>query len=343
MIEPTTDPNVYRVHFDRVGPPGPLAFIVRIVDRLRGERARVSPLTVSWALQHIMWAHRMRTDGGHALVPNHFKVFLAEDDIERARGLEVYFNRHVPTALERFAEGRRLALIDQARFDVRLDRAAEEPLSPLEALVRVGFVTEADEPPILDGEMTLRGDGPSRVSRRRKRPAADASPPASPPDGAATVRPSDVPSAAPPLDGDATVRTSHAPSAAPPLDGDATVRTSRAPSAPPPEEPVVPGAVRVGWDGGSALVLPGHRVRFGRPSDTSPPGFVPLRGASRRISSLHFWVENDRGVLVGRERGADHVKIGDTPLEQDQHMTVELPCEVDLSRGALQVRLDASG
>jgi hypothetical protein len=68
-----------------------------------------------------------------------------------------------------------------------------------------------------------------------------------------------------------------------------------------------------------------------------PAAFVPLTGASTRVSKQQLWIEvGTAGVAIGRFEGANPVEVAGTLVEAGQEVHVAtLPAQVSLSRGEL--------
>lgn len=93
----------------------------------------------------------------------------------------------------------------------------------------------------------------------------------------------------------------------------------------------------VAWPGGSARLTAGVRAVLGRPHAGAPAHFVPLTGASARISKQQLWILPDPdGAAIGRFPRANPVEVAGALLPSGQEMRVaELPVEISLSRGEL--------
>jgi hypothetical protein len=93
----------------------------------------------------------------------------------------------------------------------------------------------------------------------------------------------------------------------------------------------------VTWTGGHARVPAGVRTVLGRPHAAPPAAFVPLTGASTRVSKQQLWIEvGTAGVAIGRFEGANPVEVAGTLVEAGQEVHVAtLPAQVSLSRGEL--------
>jgi hypothetical protein len=97
----------------------------------------------------------------------------------------------------------------------------------------------------------------------------------------------------------------------------------------------------VTWQGGAARLVSGVRTVLGRPHADPPPGFLPLTGASTRISKQQAWLIPGIGhVVLGRPDGANPVEVGGALVAAGQEVRVTaLPAEVSLSRGDLVLLL----
>ena len=93
----------------------------------------------------------------------------------------------------------------------------------------------------------------------------------------------------------------------------------------------------VTWPGGVVRVPPGGRLVLGRPHASAPAAFVPLTGASTRISKQQLWIAADaRGVTVGRIEGANPVEVAGVLVAPGHELRIAtLPAQVSLSRGEL--------
>lgn len=115
--------------------------------------------------------------------------------------------------------------------------------------------------------------------------------------------------------------------------------TKRIADTPAPSE----GGVRVIWPGGETFVGNDKRVQLGRPHNNAPPGFVALEGADDRVNRVQLWIERSaEGVCVGRASGANPVVVSSRPLQGGGKIWLEeLPVDVELSRGALVLTIEA--
>ncbi len=145
---------------------------------------------------------------------------------------------------------------------------------------------------------------------------------------------------------------------APPAPGDFTVRLGGGPhhrSRPPRDEgtrpasksasPAGPGALLLTWDSQKASIEVGTKVVVGRPHPDPPVSFVPLVGASKRISSIHLAIENSpNGVVITRPSSANPVDVGGRPVQRGGKRSVDtLPVEIALSNGEMVLKLTHSG
>ena len=151
--------------------------------------------------------------------------------------------------------------------------------------------------------------------------------------------------------GEAVVRVEFAPAGrgAAPGAGDLTMRvSSRALTGEidnatvlPASRPAVAGSCRLTWQAGSAAIPSGATTVVGRPHSAQPERFVPLAGASTRISKQHFWIlPGPTGVTVGRFPSANPVEVDGNLIAAGQTVDlVRLPVEISLSRGELVLAL----
>lgn len=108
-----------------------------------------------------------------------------------------------------------------------------------------------------------------------------------------------------------------------------------------PDRQVVPRGCVVTWAAGEARLPDGVRTVIGRPHAGPPAGFVPLTGASTRISKQQAWlIPGPGGVVVGRPERANPVEVGGALVPPGQEVRVTaLPAELSLSRGELVLLL----
>lgn len=99
------------------------------------------------------------------------------------------------------------------------------------------------------------------------------------------------------------------------------------------------------WPGGQASVYDGVRTVAGRPHPGHPPQFVPLRGASARVSKRHVVITARGGAaVVGRLPGANPVDVGGRALAAGDEIEVSEPAvDISLSRGELVLSLARIG
>lgn len=134
---------------------------------------------------------------------------------------------------------------------------------------------------------------------------------------------------------------------APDRDGEKTVRVARRilplkEDTQPMREPLVEGALKLRWEGGEALIPPQTKVRVGRPSAKPAERFVPLTGASRRISSFHMTLENaGDAVVIVRPVKANPVQVGGRLIQPGGKLRLsKLPVKISLSNGEMLLDLE---
>lgn len=123
-------------------------------------------------------------------------------------------------------------------------------------------------------------------------------------------------------------------------------RRPPAPPTPPAPTPVPaaagPKAICVSWDSHEVSIAVGSRIVVGRLHPGAPADFIPLHGASGRITRLHLKIANgkDGVVTLTRPQEANPVTIGGQPLRRGQSQIVDsLPISIELSNGDLLLRL----
>ena len=151
--------------------------------------------------------------------------------------------------------------------------------------------------------------------------------------------------------GEAVVRVEFAPAdrAAAPDVGDLTMRvSSRALTGEidnatvlPAARPAAAGSCRLTWQAGTAAIPPGATTVVGRPHSAQPEQFVPLAGASTRISKQHLWLLPGPGAItIGRFPSANPVEVDGNLIAAGQRIElIRLPVEIALSRGDLVLAL----
>lgn len=100
-------------------------------------------------------------------------------------------------------------------------------------------------------------------------------------------------------------------------------------------------SLQISWIGGSAQVFEGERVVLGRPHDSPQGSFVPLSGATARISRRHIWVEYSEGAaLIGRLPDSNPVQVNGRLIQAGGSLQVEeFPLEISLSTGELVLKV----
>lgn len=156
--------------------------------------------------------------------------------------------------------------------------------------------------------------------------------------------------------GEAVVRVAFSPSdrIAAPADHEMTVRLGErgvageiaAVAAPAPEatapveateggEGALVATFHVAWPEGEAALYAGVRTVAGRPHPGHPAQFIPLRGASARVSKRHIvLVAKTTRAVVGRLPGANPVHVNGAAIGAGDEIEVAEPrAEISLSRG----------
>jgi hypothetical protein len=94
------------------------------------------------------------------------------------------------------------------------------------------------------------------------------------------------------------------------------------------------------WRGGTATVGAGDFVVVGRPHPDAPGKFVPLHGASAKISKQHFVLATGTStVKIGRLPNANPVEVNGHPIAAGADTEATVPVRIALSRDDLIVEI----